>query len=59
MDTLILVLALILLAVYGFYVSTKHPENFPPGPRFPLPFIGDGLAVGGNNVQGFTRLRKR
>jgi hypothetical protein len=30
----------------------RHPDRFPPGPRFPLPFIGDGYILGRDMAQG-------
>jgi cytochrome P450 family 2 subfamily J len=55
----VLIILTATLAAYWVLVKPfKHPKGFPPGPRMTLPFIGDALAVKGNNVLGFRRLRK-
>jgi hypothetical protein len=36
----------------------QYPDNFPPGPRFPLPIAGDGYAFK-NIPEGFESLHKK
>jgi len=37
----------------------KHPEKFPPGPRFPLPLIGDGYILGRDMADGNANNEKK
>ena len=47
------------LATYWF-MSTRHPKNFPPGPRFPLPFVGDSYVIGNVDIgTGVLQLQKK
>lgn len=50
-------LLFLILAIY-WWLSVKHPKKFPPGPRLPLPGIGDALSLRGNVVTGTEHLRK-
>ncbi len=52
----IFVLALIL---YWFLVATKHPKDFPPGPRLTVPILGNALSIGKDLPLGMDRLRER
>lgn len=45
-------------AIY-WYFSTKHPSKFPPGPRFPLPIVGDAYVLGEDVVEGFDTLCRK
>ncbi len=36
-----------------------YPANFPPGPRFPLPFLGDALSLGLDVPVGLAKLHKK
>ena len=36
--------------------SYKHPKNYPPGPRLPLPFVGDAYVLGSDLDRGFKNL---
>ena len=49
---------LILLTVYHIKKS-RLPKDFPPGPRFPLPFVGDGYILGSDVTTGFQKLREK
>ena len=48
----------VLLLLYHFK-STQQPKDFPPGPRFPLPLIGDGYALGSDITKGLHKLREK
>ncbi len=48
-----------LLVLYWFLVATRHPKDFPPGPRFTLPVLGNALSLGADISAGFERLRRR
>ena len=38
----------------------KHPKNYPPGPRFPLPFIGDSYRMAdGSLTKTITSMRAK
>lgn len=58
MFTLLLFLGVSLFALY-WWLSTKHPKSFPPGPRFPLPFLGDALAFRGDVFEGPKKMREK
>ena len=45
-------IAALIAAVLWWVVATLPPKNFPPGPRFPLPVVGDALKIGKNLVKG-------
>ena len=47
--------AVVLFAVYH-YKKFSQPANFPPGPRFPLPVIGDAWVMGTDMTAGFNNL---
>ncbi len=36
-----------------------YPRNFPPGPRFPLPIVGDALSLGMDLSVGLKNLHKK
>ena len=36
-----------------------HPKDFPPGPRLPLPFIGDGYVIGNDIIPGLQKMKKK
>ena len=36
-----------------------YPANFPPGPRFPLPVVGDAIALGQDVAVGLVKLHKK
>ena len=51
------VLAVLFLAYH--IKKFRHPKDFPPGPRFPLPLVGDGYVMGSDITKGFYDLRKK
>ena len=50
---------IILLSLILYTKSRNHPKSFPPGPRFPLSFIGDTYTVGNDYKTGFHLLHKK
>ncbi len=52
------VLAL-LASLWLLALRRRHPPGFPPGPRAPLPLIGDLAAVGNNLTEGFEALARK
>ena len=53
----ILLIFLCFLGIFWYWKSSKHPESFPPGPRRPLPIIGDGYVLGGDLAKGLGQLK--
>ena len=56
MLTLLLILSVIWLI--SWYRKHRLPDSFPPGPRKPLPIIGDGWYLGSDFKGGFKKLRE-
>ena len=54
-----LIVILLVLIVYRYWRSWKHPDNFPPGPRRPLPIFGDAYILGKDSANGFYSLHKK
>ncbi len=54
-------LLILLFAVWcvWWYKVTRLPENFPPGPRFPLPVVGSLYALGSDMYKGFKDFHKK
>ena len=58
MIVIICAITTVFVIVWGL-ISTKHPRNFPPGPRAPLPFVGDSYVLGKKLDIGFTNLTQK
>ena len=58
---MLLLLVILVFVTFCIYwrSATKHPEDFPPGPRFPLPFLGDALALRGDIFEGPRQQRSK
>ena len=56
---LLIVLLLTFLALVWYVKSSQHPKNFPPGPRFPLPLIGDAYHFGSDISGGLSKMTKK
>ena len=54
----LLVFFITLITIWHF-TSRQHPEKFPPGPRCPLPIIGDSYKLGKRFSSGFSKLTKQ
>jgi len=50
---------LFLLVAVLWFRSKRHPKNFPPGPRFPLPLIGDAWVLGSDVTLARNKLADR
>lgn len=49
-----------LIPILLWYIkSCKHPKHFPPGPRVPLPLLGDAYILGDDFHIGFIALIKK
>ena len=48
-----------MLLFFWYVKSWTHPINFPPGPRKPLPFVGDSYILGRDLSRGFYRLQEK
>lgn len=55
----LLVLCGVFCLVMYWYRSTRLPDSFPPGPRRPLPVMGDAYVMGEDIVDGFEQLCKK
>ena len=55
----ILIVLSCFLIVWYFIKSSKHPKHFPPGPRLPLPILGDSYLLGKDLTSGFLSLTKK
>ncbi len=48
----------VITALVVYYISSrKHPAKFPPGPRAPIPVLGDAYVLGQDFVEAFHKLR--
>ena len=47
------------LILLWYSKSYRHPKEFPPGPRLPLPIIGDSYKLGKDLLSGFQSLTAR
>ena len=56
-DLLLIFIAILL--IFWYIKSKKHPKDFPPGPRLPLPVLGDSYKLGTNFVSGLQSLTKK
>ena len=50
---------ILVLSIILYVKSCRHPKNYPPGPRLPLPLVGDGYLLGQDFNAGFTSLIKK
>ena len=48
----------VILIGFWYWKSFSHPKDYPPGPRLPLPFVGDGYVLGSDLDTGFKNLSK-
>jgi len=55
----VLIIGLAVLLIFRLWKRSRLPDNFPPGPRKGLPFIGDALTVLPDTKEGFERLRQK
>ena len=53
----VLLISFGILVIYWFLIATRHPKNFPPGPRWSLPVLGNALDIGTDMGVGFENLR--
>ncbi len=53
---LLFCVVLVFLTAYWFLVATRLPKDFPPGPRFTLPVLGNALQLGWRMQTGIDRL---
>ncbi len=58
MFDVLLIFAVIFLLV-RYVRSSQHPDKFPPGPRAPLPILGDAYVLGQDLVEAFKGLRQK
>ena len=50
----------LLVLIQLWYLKTfQHPNHVPPGPRRPLPILGDGYILGSDMFKGFQKLQKQ
>ena len=53
-----IIIILVLLFVW-YIISFRHPKYFPPGPKLPLPLIGDAYLLGKDFSSGFSALTRK
>ena len=54
LDSLIVFFAI--LIGFWYWKSFSHPKDYPPGPRLPLPLVGDAYILGSDLDTGFQKL---
>ena len=54
-----IIVFILVLGIIWYFKSCSHPKDFPPGPRMPLPFIGDAYVLGKDYNIGFTSLIRK
>ena len=52
-------LAIVLAFLVYWRYSSRLPKAFPPGPRLPLPIVGDAYILKGKLAEGFRKLHDR
>lgn len=50
--------ALVVLLLIWYLQKWTHPKKFPPGPRIPLPIVGDAYLLDKEVYKGFCDLSK-
>ena len=55
----LVIVFVIIFSIVWFIKTCQHPEDFPPGPRLPLPFMGDSYTLGKNLDVGLSKLTKK
>ena len=55
----LLIVFVIFFSIVWFIKTCQHPKDFPPGPRLPLPFMGDSYTLGKNLDVGLSKLTKK
>ena len=55
----IFLIFLAILFMIWYIKSWMHPKDYPPGPRLPLPFIGDGYIFGTDIITGLQKIKKK
>ena len=54
LDSLLVTLIVMFLA--WFWKTSQHSKKFPPGPRCPVPVLGDAYVLGDDLEKGFKKL---
>ena len=54
-----IIVFILVLGIIWYIRSCRHPKYFPPGPRLPLPLIGDAYVLGKDYNIGFTSLIRK
>ena len=54
-----IIVFILVLGIIWYFKSCSHPKDFHPGPRMPLPFIGDAYVLGKDFNIGFTSLIRK
>ena len=55
----IIIVFILVLAIVWYIKSWMHPKDFPPGPRLPIPLLGDGYVLGTKINDGFSTLVRK
>ena len=51
-----IIVFILVLGIIWYFKTCSHPKDFPPGPRLPVPLIGDSYVLGGDFNRGFRNL---
>ena len=54
-----IIIFILVLAIVWYIKKWRHPKDFPPGPRVPLPLLGDGYVLGTKINDGFSFLIRK
>ena len=54
-----LIVFLAILIGLWYWKSWRHPKDFPPGPRLPIPVVGDAYVLGNDLAKGFSNLSEK
>ena len=51
-----IIVFVLVLGIIWYFKSCSHPKDFPPGPRLPVPLLGDAYQLGIDIPKGLHEL---